>query len=101
MHFNGYTFKIVYQSTTQGQLGTLIGTNTDVADTSLVITGLSPGTTYYFTVSVVEVGGSYVDSTQRSETTTTPLWMQPWFIGSIVAIVVVAALVTVLLKRRK
>jgi len=82
-------------------LGTLIGTNTDVADTSLAVTGLSPGTTYYFTVWVVEAGGSYVDSIQRGEMTTIPLWMQPWFIGSFVAIVVVAVIVAVLLKRRK
>jgi tartrate dehydratase beta subunit/fumarate hydratase class I family protein len=91
----------IYQSTTQGQLGTLIGTITNVATTSQTVTGLSPATKYYYTVRVVGAGGLYVDSAQRSETTATPFYMQTWFLAAIGAVAVVVVVIVVLLMRRK
>jgi hypothetical protein len=96
-----FTSYQIFQSTTQGQLGTLIGTVTNIAATSQTITGLSPATTYYFTVRVVGAGGLYVDSAQRSETTATPFYMQTWFLAIVGVVAVVAVAIVALLMRRK
>lgn len=56
----------IYQSTSSGVLGDQIATKTDATTTSLTITGLSPNTTYYFTVRVNLAGGIYKDSNQVS-----------------------------------
>ncbi|MCJ7632991.1 fibronectin type III domain-containing protein [Candidatus Bathyarchaeota archaeon] len=90
----------LFQSTTQGQLGTLIGTITNVATLSQTVTGLSPGTTYYFTVRAIDAEGVYADSTQRSGTTATPLWqLHARAIGLVVVIII--GVIVVALKRRK
>ncbi len=60
----------VYQSTTSGQLGSLIHTIDSQSTTSYLITGLSPTSTYYFRIRVADVGGLYTDSNQVSGTTT-------------------------------
>jgi hypothetical protein len=90
----------VFQSTMAGVLGTSMANITSKTTTIWTATDLSPGTTYYFTVRVVDIEGLYADSAQRSATAAVPLWQQPWFIESIVAIIIVVA-VSVLLTRRK
>jgi len=57
---------VIYQSTSSGVLGDQIATKTDAATTSLTITGLSPNTTYYFTVRLNLADGTYEDSNQVS-----------------------------------
>lgn len=99
--FAGYE---IYQSSVQGELGSLIGTNTDIADTSLVVTGLSPGTTYYFTLRVLGTEELYVDSAQRSETTAKAFWQERWFpyvVVVVVMVIVVAALAIFMLRRSR
>jgi hypothetical protein len=88
--FAGYQ---LYQSTTQGELGSLIG-NTNVADTSLTVTSLSPWTTYYFTLRVLGANGAYVDYGQRSMTTAKAFWQETWFaqVMFVVAVVGFAAI---------
>jgi hypothetical protein len=56
----------IYQSTSSGTLGTKIHTITDRSITSHNVTGLSPNTTYYFTIRVVDTGGLSTDSNQVS-----------------------------------
>jgi len=85
-------------------LGALIGTNTNVADTNLTVTGLSPGTTYYFTLRVLGANGLYVDYAQGSGMTAKAFWQQTWFAQLLfVAVIVigVAASAIFLLRRRK
>jgi hypothetical protein len=98
--FAGYQ---LYRSSTQGDLGTLIGTNTSIADTSLTVTGLSPGTTYYFTVRALGANGVYVDYPQRSITTTAKAsWEQDWFAQVMFVVVIIIALaISVLWIRSK
>ena len=59
----------IYKSTSSGTLGDQIATITDATTTTLTITGLSPNTTYYFTVRVNLAGGVYKDSNQVSTKT--------------------------------
>jgi DNA-binding beta-propeller fold protein YncE len=87
--FAGYQ---LYQSTAQGQLGTLIGTNTNVVDTSMTVTGLSPWTTYYFTLRVLGANGAYVDYGQRIVTTAKAFWQEMWFTQVMFVVVIVAVL---------
>jgi hypothetical protein len=91
----------IFQSNTPGQLGTLVATVTNVATTSQTITGLSSGTTYSFTIRVVDAEGLYADSTQQNVTTAIPSWQQPLFIGSIVAAFIVAAAAAIIYTRKK
>ena len=59
----------IYKSTSSGTLGTLVTTiNTNTTNT-YTVTGLAPGTTYYFTVRVVDTGELYSNSNQVSATT--------------------------------
>jgi predicted phage tail protein len=91
----------VYQSAIQGNLGTLIETITSKTTTSLTVDNLSQGTTYYFTVRTIDSEGLYADSTQIAVTTALPLWLQPWFLGLIVAVIAIVIIVVVLLMRKK
>jgi hypothetical protein len=59
----------IYRSTSPGVIGTLIATITNQAVTSYMVTGLSAGTTYYFTIRVVDTEGLTADSHQISVTT--------------------------------
>ena len=54
----------IYQSTSSGVLGTLVTSLTDKKTTGYNLTGLSPDTTYYFCVRVVDIGGLHADSNQ-------------------------------------
>lgn len=59
----------VYQSTSSGALGSQVTTITNKATISYTVTGLSPNTSYYFTIRVNRAGGVYRDSNQVSATT--------------------------------
>jgi hypothetical protein len=59
----------IYQSTTSGQLGSLVGTVKEKATINYVVSGLSGSTTYYFAVRVVDANGGAGDSNQVSATT--------------------------------
>jgi chitodextrinase len=63
---------VVYQSNGFGILGTAVYNITDASITSCTITGLSPGTEYYFTVQVVDISGQFVGSNQVKATTLKP-----------------------------
>ena len=91
----------IYQSATQGELGAPKGTVTAITTTSLPVTNLSPGTTYYFTVRVVSQEGLIADSTEMSVTTSVPLFQQTWFIGLIAAIVIAIVALILLMKRKQ
>ena len=52
----------IYQSTSSGVLGTLVASVTNKKTTGYNLTGLSPDTTYYFCVRVVDIGGLHADS---------------------------------------
>jgi len=54
----------IYQSPSSGVLGTLVASVTDKKTTGYNSTGLSPDTTYYFCVRVVDIGGLHADSNQ-------------------------------------
>jgi hypothetical protein len=64
--FANYT---IYQSTASGVPGNAIKVITTNTTTSWTVTGLSPSTTYYFTVRVYDTSGLYNDSAQVSATT--------------------------------
>jgi hypothetical protein len=51
----------VYQSSLSGVLGSLVSSVSSQFSTLYVATGLSPSTTYYFTIRVVDTGGLYAD----------------------------------------
>jgi len=91
----------VFQSGSPDVLGTSIANITESATTTYRVTGLSRGTTYYFTVRVWDTVGLYTDSAQVSATTKVPIWMQWWFIATIVVVVVIAAAAGVLASRRR
>lgn len=59
----------VYQSTSSGQLGTLITTITNQSQTTYTVTGLNGSSTYYFTIRVVNPQNLFSDSDQVSGTT--------------------------------
>ncbi len=96
--FENYT---IYMSTAEGTIGTLIHTVTEKTTTSYVVTGLSPETTYYFTIRVYDTGGLYADSNQASgKTKATPFpWATIIAVAALIGITAIA--VVVLMKRRK
>jgi len=55
---------VVHMSGSEGVLGDDIEEITERSETSHTVEELEPGTTYYFTVRVYDVGGLYADSTQ-------------------------------------
>lgn len=68
----GFARYEVFQSVTQGILGTSIVNITSKTTARLSVSGLSPGTMYYFTIRILEVEGFYADSAQISTTTAAP-----------------------------
>ena len=62
----------IYQSPSSGVLGSLVTAVSSQFSTLYVVTGLSPSTTYHFTVRVVDTGGLYANSNQMNETTLAP-----------------------------
>jgi len=92
----------IYMSTTEGELGTLVTTITDSSTTTYTVTDLTPGTTYYFTVRVVNTAGLYADSNTVSATTKElPMHMQPWFMAAVaIGIIAIIVVVIVVLRRR-
>jgi hypothetical protein len=90
----------LFQSTSSGVLGTSIANITDSENTIHEIQDLAQGTSYYFTVRIVDSFGLYADSNQVSTTTLIPIWAQTWFQATILgAIVVVTG--TIYYKKRK
>jgi hypothetical protein len=59
----------IFMSQSSGTLGSFVGNVTDQSITSYEVTGLTPSTTYYFTVRTVNIQGNYTDSNQVSITT--------------------------------
>ena len=68
-HHADFVSYAVYKSTSPDTLGDLVTTITNKATTSFTIFGLSPNTTYYFTIRVNRAAGAYSDSNQMSTTT--------------------------------
>ena len=64
--FANYT---IYQSTASGDIGTVICTEKAQSNTSCTVIGLSPSTTYYFTIRVYDTEGLCNDSNQVSGAT--------------------------------
>ena len=97
--FANYT---VYQSPVQGALGIAIATITDASTTTYPVTGLTPETTYHFTVRITDTGGLSADSNTVSATTTAaplpPPPEFPWIY--LIAIVAVIGVVAVVLLRK-
>jgi len=64
----------IYRSTSSGTLGTLVETIADIMDYEgdyygYTDTGLSSGTTYYYTIRTYDTSGEYSDSSQVNATT--------------------------------
>jgi hypothetical protein len=91
----------IFQSSTPDNLGTSIANITERETTSYTVTNLSPNTPYHFTIRVVDNIGLSTDSSQIIAKTKTPLWMQSWFIPSIIGITAVAAISILYIKRKQ
>ncbi|PIV69837.1 MAG: hypothetical protein COS08_03365, partial [Euryarchaeota archaeon CG01_land_8_20_14_3_00_38_12] len=104
--FANYT---IYRSTSESDLGDSIKVITDRTETSFVVIGLVPDTTYYFTVKVYNTDGYYSDSTQVSATTLSAEEVAkpseiPWLyiiIPVIIIVVLATAVIGISRKRRK
>jgi len=59
----------IYKSLTPGVLGSLYSNITNINSNMTIVTGLTPGITYYFTVRVVDTYGLHADSNQVNGTT--------------------------------
>lgn len=91
----------IYRAGSLGSLGVLVATVTDQKHVSYEVTGLSPGTVYYFTVRTVDTEGLHSDSNQISVRTNAQripvlVILLPVFIAVIIIIIIV-----LLLTRRK
>ena len=90
----------IFRSTSSNVLGTSVANITNRENTTYEVSDQASGTTYYFTVRVVDSFSVYADSNQVSATTIIPIWAQGWFIALIGGAITLAA-VTVFLKRRR
>lgn len=90
----------IFQSTSLDALGTSIANITDRETTSYTVTDLSHDTPYYFTIRVVDNIGLHTDSSQVSATTKIPIWLQSWFIPSIIGVISIA-FVSIFIIRKK
>jgi len=99
-YFDSYE---IFQSTTEGQLGSSIAKIPYPSLTNLTIHDLQPGVTYYFTVRVWNTEGLYSDSEQVSTKTQilpTPFYMEPWFISVLVVVIVILVGVIVWMRKK-
>jgi hypothetical protein len=90
----------LFQSTSPDILGTSIANITNQETVTYSITGLSHDTSYYFTVRVVDNVGLFTDSTQVTAKTQLPIWMQSWFIPTILGVIAIAGISVYFLRRR-
>jgi len=94
----------MYQSSASGNFGARIATFSDRSNTSYEVTGLSPGTTYYFTVRTIDVEELSADSNRVGASTEELPSRFPWLLiggGMVVVAVVVVVVVMVLRSARK
>ncbi|MEO7101622.1 MAG: fibronectin type III domain-containing protein [Luteolibacter sp.] len=80
---SGATSYNVKRSTTSGSGYSTI---TNITGISFTDTGLANGTTYYYVVSALNVGGESANSTQASATTSVPSIPSPWVTADIGAV---------------
>jgi len=93
----------IYQSESLGVLGAKIGTIGDRSTTSLEVSDLEPGKTYYFTVRVVNSEGLFSDSEQVASETKAiviPFWQEPWFLATVAVSIIAIIVIAVILKRK-
>ncbi len=97
---NDFSKYEVYRSSSSGSIGTLVVTLTDRGNTSYAVTGLSPSTTYYFTVRTVDAEDLRADSNSVvAATKELPSSRFPWLLvggGAVAAVVVIVVVVVVL-----
>lgn len=94
----------VHQSSASGNIGARIATLSDRSNTSYEVTGLSPGTTYYFTVRTIDVEELSADSNRVGVSTEELPGRFPWLLvggGMVVVAIVVVVVVVVLRSARK
>jgi len=94
----------MYQSSASGNIGARIATFSDRSNTSYEVTGLSPGTTYYFTVRTIDVEELSADSNRVGVSTEELPGRFPWLLvggGMVVVAIVVVVVVMVLRSARK
>lgn len=92
----------IYQSTSSGTYGTLIHSITNKQITSFTVTELSPDTTYFFTIKVVDSGNLYTYSNQVQAKTTAPsTFPWTWLTALVVLVIVTATALSVVRKKTK
>jgi hypothetical protein len=90
----------IFQSPSAEDLGNSIANITNRATTTYAVHDLAFGTTYYFTVRVVDSFTITADSNQVTATTTVPIWAQPVFIAALLGTIGIAAVTIIVIRRR-
>jgi hypothetical protein len=101
---NDFSKYEVYRSSTSGDVGTRVIALSGQKNTTYEVTGLSPGTAYYFTVRTVDAEELYSDSNRVGVSTKELPGRFPWLLiggGLVVVVVVVVAVVLVLRSTRQ